>query len=292
MMHIKPKHLEGAARLDVLQWYAVRMVAPTNGHRRSAMLGGDRRDVRTRSGHVVKRRKPGTGDRVFVPEHILKKAGFSVFLPVKKRWRKRHRFTSEQELVSFPLVADWMFVGWPEGQARWHELTSLRVISGVMGSGGKPVRVCSKVVARLMKRWGDGVLPAVRREAERVAAGDTVSVTAGPFVDFDGLVIDVEGEGARVAINLFGRETPVALLFDEMAVVNRSEGAAATGVALVGELSSGAPACLRCGCEMVAAHDEQKKHHLKCCECDARGALFSSSKERALAVWKERVRRL
>jgi transcription antitermination factor NusG len=275
--------------LHALQWYAVQMVSPTNGHRRTAMLGGEHRTVRTRSGHVVKRRKPGTGDRVFVPEHILQKAGFATFLPVKKIWRKKHRFTAEQELVSFPLVANWMFVGWPVERARWHDLLALRVVAGVLGSGGRPIAVRPKQVAHLMKLWGNGVPPAVRRavvQADRLAVGDDVTVGQGPFEDFKGKVVELNEAGAKVAINLFGRETPVELAFADMYPAKDA------CVRPAGVHETGAPGCLRCGETMVLAYECEKKHHLKCGSCGAFGALQSSSPARALSNWEAGIQQL
>jgi transcriptional antiterminator NusG len=45
--------------------------------------------------------------------------------------------------------------------------------------------------------------------------GETVRITEGPFVDFIGIINDVdEGKGkVRVMVSFFGRETPVELDF-------------------------------------------------------------------------------
>lgn len=282
--------LKDAQAVEPLQWYAMRMVPPTNGHRRTAKLGGEMATVKRRAGqrvYAVARRKPGTGKRVFVPEHILRRAGFAVFLPVKKVWCRKHRFTTEQELVAFPIVADWLFVGWSLSEARWHELAALKVVTGVLGSDGRPVRIKGKTVAKLMQRWGDGVPPAVRRvavDAQRgLAAGDPVRVLSGPFEDFKGDVIDVDGTGARVAIDIFGRSTPAEFKHSEIMPLKPAAGQ------VPGLLASGAPGCLRCGEPMVLAHDPQKDHHLRCSECGAVGAVNSSSEIRALEVWAQRV---
>lgn len=282
--------LKDAQAVEPLQWYAMRMVPPTNGHRRTAKLGGEMATVKRRAGqrvYAVSRRKPGTGKRVFVPEHILRKAGFAVFLPVKKVWCRKHRFTTEQELVPFPVVADWLFVGWSIHQARWHEIAALKVVTGVMGSDGRPVRIKGSTVAKLMRRWGDGVPPSVKRVAvdarQGLVAGDQVKVLSGAFEDFTGEVIDVSGEGARVAIDIFGRSTPAEFKHGEIMPLTPAIGP------VPGLLPSGAPACLRCSEPMVLAHDEKKDHHLRCSECGAVGAVNSTSEVNALEAWSKRV---
>lgn len=272
--------------VEVLQWYAIRLRPPKGGHRRTTMVGGQMRDVKRRSGHVTKQRKPGTGKRVFVAEHILKAKGFAVFLPVKMHWRRKHRFTQEQELISVPIMADWMFVGWPLGQSRWRELSELNVVSGVMGTGGRPVQIKPEVVAKLMSRWGDGVPPAVRRVANAAAqlvVGDQVSIADGPFEDFKGTVLDVDDDCATVAANIFGRETPVQVrgqdLILDRPVLRRSAGTD----------SEGRPACFVCGSGMAYKYTKARQHHLCCSNCGAVGPSHSDSVYSALEGWERAV---
>ena len=60
--------------------------------------------------------------------------------------------------------------------------------------------------------------PAVRLEWEE---GDVVRIVAGPFADFTGTIseINVEQSKLRVMVNIFDRETPVELSFDQVAKV-------------------------------------------------------------------------
>ena len=53
------------------------------------------------------------------------------------------------------------------------------------------------------------------------AVGDTVRITDGPLTSFTGAVeaLDLEKNKVRVAVSMFGRETPVELELDQVEVV-------------------------------------------------------------------------
>ncbi|WP_157973495.1 transcription termination/antitermination protein NusG [Tropicimonas sp. IMCC34043] len=96
----------------------------------------------------------GTGHREFLPEVVLRRAGFEVFLPVKKVWRRKSRVSAEKVLIRMPLVPGWIFVGIDGGVARWADLMATGVVAGVIGTGGRPLRVGLRVILDLMRRWG------------------------------------------------------------------------------------------------------------------------------------------
>lgn len=107
----------GKIEAQEMQWFACRVKRKQMGGIRTVTVGGEFEAYRDRAGRVRKRRVDGTGDRVFLPEHLLRRAGFEVFLPVKKVLRRKNRFSPDKVLVSQPLLVDWMFVGWPVGKA-------------------------------------------------------------------------------------------------------------------------------------------------------------------------------
>jgi transcriptional antiterminator NusG len=48
--------------------------------------------------------------------------------------------------------------------------------------------------------------------------GDNIQVVSGPFSDFEGTVteVQVEKERLKATISIFGRETPVELVFSQV----------------------------------------------------------------------------
>ncbi|MBY5978430.1 hypothetical protein KUV39_17395 [Phaeobacter italicus] len=198
-----------------MDWYAVKLKARQNGGRRETLLGVEYETYKAGNGRMVRRKVKGSGQRVFVPELVLQKAGFEVFLPIKKEWSRVNRYSSEQKLKCRPAMEGWLFVGWAAGQARFHELMALDVVAGVMGAGGQPVRISDAKVRFLMRKFGGGRLRRkasnVEAEPVRFSVGDLVRVDAGPFEGQTVSLLDVSGGSARAVMTLLGKDVEVDL---------------------------------------------------------------------------------
>ncbi|CRL13436.1 transcription termination/antitermination protein NusG [Phaeobacter italicus] len=196
-----------------MDWYAVKLKARQNGGRRETLLGVDYETYKAGNGRMVRRKVKGSGQRVFVPELVLQKAGFEVFLPVKREWQRISRFRPEKELRSRPAMEGWLFVGWPAGQARFHELMALDVVAGVMGAGGQPVRISDAKVRFLMRKFGGSRKRRRNSDVDepRFAAGDLVRVEAGPLEGQQFVLLDVTGGSARAVMTLLGKDVEVEL---------------------------------------------------------------------------------
>lgn len=193
-------------------WLLVRVKRHQVGGIKKVTVGGEFETYRDRQRRVRKRRVQGTGDRVFLPEHLLRKAGFEVFLPVRWDKKRKNRFSPEKELVAQPLLVDWMFVGWPADQNRWEDLMRLDVVMGVMGTGGRPIIMKASTVIGLMRRWGGGMLSPkchqMVKNGHDLEVGDAVRIDRGVWADFEAKVVEVKGANVSVVLDLFGRDTP------------------------------------------------------------------------------------
>ena len=78
----------------------------------------------------------------------------------------------------------------------------------------RPRPLSSSEVNRIFKR-AQGKKPVVKVD---LIEGDQINVTAGPFKDFQGEVIEVSGERSKLKalLSIFGRETPVELEFSQV----------------------------------------------------------------------------
>ncbi len=93
----------------------------------------------------------------------------------------------------------------------WNVVRNTPGVTGFVGGGGKPTPLRDEEVTDIMKR--------MTAEAPRVKVGfrrgQSVRVVDGPFIDFVGVVDEMNlGKGkVKVLLSLFGQETPVELDF-------------------------------------------------------------------------------
>lgn len=103
----------------------------------------------------------------------------------------------------------------------WHLVKSTPRVNGFIGgTGNRPLPITAKEVASIMAQVGGGALQGEKKPRPRVEfeVGQQVRVSEGPFADFGGLVdaVDYERNKLRVAVQIFGRETPVELDFAQV----------------------------------------------------------------------------
>ena len=99
----------------------------------------------------------------------------------------------------------------------WHLVKDCpKVLGFIGGSTEKPAPITEKEAQNIKERMQEGVdqpKPKVLFEP-----GEVVRVTDGPFNDFNGVVEEVNYEKSRmlVAVQIFGRSTPVELGFGQV----------------------------------------------------------------------------
>ncbi len=96
-------------------------------------------------------------------------------------------------------------------------------VNGVMsfvGSGGNPESLKPDEVKRFLGDHDGGDGPIKVTEAAPFKVGDNVNVKDGPFVDFSGVVQEVnhEKQKLKVSVSIFGRSTPVELDYLQVAL--------------------------------------------------------------------------
>jgi transcription termination/antitermination protein NusG len=99
----------------------------------------------------------------------------------------------------------------------WHMIRAIpRVLGFIGGTSQTPTPISDHEANSILKRVADGVTkpkPKILFEP-----GEIVRVKDGPFVDFNGVVEEVnyEKNRLRVAVLIFGRSTPVELEFGQV----------------------------------------------------------------------------
>jgi len=101
----------------------------------------------------------------------------------------------------------------------WFAVRNTPGVTGFVGSGTKPVPLSRREVERILGvKKEETVGKAAPRFQPAWGVGETVRVVDGPFADFNGVIeeINLDQSKVRVLVNIFGRETPVELNFEQI----------------------------------------------------------------------------
>ena len=98
----------------------------------------------------------------------------------------------------------------------WYVVRNTPGVTGFVGSGAKPTPLSDKEIDKILQVVPDQKKLKPRLEFEEQ---ESVRVTSGPFANFTGSIseINVDQSKLKVLVNIFGRETPVELGFDQVA---------------------------------------------------------------------------
>jgi transcriptional antiterminator NusG len=137
-----------------------------------------------------------------------------IMLPTEEVMDVKNGKKTISERKFFP---GYLFIEMEMNEQTWHLVTSTpKVTSFIGGSGNKPHPLPQKEVDIIMARMEEGNEKPKPKIIFEV--GQSVRVTEGPFADFNGTVEEISYERSklRVAVQIFGRETPVELGFDQV----------------------------------------------------------------------------
>ena len=97
----------------------------------------------------------------------------------------------------------------------WYVVRNTRGVTGFVGPGSKPVPLPDEEVE---KRG----FAQIRMEEMKISAGDHVSIKQGPLEGFAGVVeaVDKNTRKLTVRVSMFGRETPVEVDYNQVALTD------------------------------------------------------------------------
>ncbi|MGR3524775.1 MAG: transcription termination/antitermination protein NusG [Paracoccaceae bacterium] len=98
----------------------------------------------------------------------------------------------------------------------YHLINSINRVTGFLGPQGRPMPMRDVEVQAILGRVQEG--EESPRTLIHFEIGEKVKVNDGPFEDFDGMIeeIDEANQRLKVAVSIFGRETPVELEFTQV----------------------------------------------------------------------------
>jgi transcriptional antiterminator NusG len=102
----------------------------------------------------------------------------------------------------------------------WYAVRNTPGVTGFVGSAQKPVPLSRREVERFLGtgKKADEETKKTARFKPDWEVGDNVRVITGPFADFNGAIesINLDQEKVVVLVEIFGRETPVELGFEDI----------------------------------------------------------------------------
>ena len=132
-----------------------------------------------------------------------------VYVPmqeVEREGKDKKKFVQQKMFPAYVLIKMFM------NDDTWYVVRNTRGVTGFVGPGSKPVPLTDEEVASM------GLMSSVAEAPFSI--GDSVIVTSGVWEDTVGIVrqIDLKNKTVTINIDMFGRETPTELSFNDVKV--------------------------------------------------------------------------
>lgn len=136
---------------------------------------------------------------------------YEILIPEEETIEIRENKRVEKIKKMFP---GYIFIRMDFSEQVWYNIKSLPGVSKFISSQDKPTPVMDSEMLRVLKQVGVST-PKIEVDFE---LGEVVKVIAGPFRGYSGPIQDIMPERGKVKalIEIFGRETPVELDFEQV----------------------------------------------------------------------------
>lgn len=133
---------------------------------------------------------------------------FNVLVPKEKKIKIKN---GKRTVIDEKIYPGYVFVDMIVTDDSWYVVRNTPMVTGFIGAGTTPRPVEQGEIKEILQKI-------VQREPKytiEFVVGDMVKITDGPFKDAEGKVVEIDKEKGRVkvAVSLFGRDTPVDLDF-------------------------------------------------------------------------------
>jgi len=126
----------------------------------------------------------------------------------------------KKQVVQKKVFPGYLLVKMDYDNDSWYVVRNTPGVTGFVsaGTGTKPTPLSKREVEKILVVKKEEAKPQVRLGFEE---GDVVRIISGPFADFNGTISEINPDQAKlkVLVNIFDRETPVELGFDQVAKV-------------------------------------------------------------------------
>jgi transcription termination/antitermination protein NusG len=126
----------------------------------------------------------------------------------------------KKQVVQRKVFPGYLLVKMVYDNDSWYVVRNTPGVTGFVaaGTGSKPTPLSKREVEKILAVKKEEVKPQFRLGFEE---NDVVRIISGPFADFNGTIseINLDQSKLKVLVNIFDRETPVELSFDQVAKV-------------------------------------------------------------------------
>lgn len=100
----------------------------------------------------------------------------------------------------------------------WYAVRNTPGVTGFVGSGTKPTPLSRREVERFLGVKDEEEQKKIPEFKPEWEIGEAVQVVTGPFAEFNGIIEDINVDQSKVTVlvNIFGRDTPVVLDFEDI----------------------------------------------------------------------------
>jgi len=97
-----------------------------------------------------------------------------------------------------------------------NELKGISLIQNIMGMMGEriPVKLRESDIKRILK--DESLEEHIDSKKLKYISGEIVRVVEGPFTSFEGIISEIKGDRVDIEIKIFGRNTAVSLLINQI----------------------------------------------------------------------------
>jgi transcriptional antiterminator NusG len=150
--------------------------------------------------------------------HTMQMEGkiFRVHIPMEDVMEIKN---GKKQVVQKKIFPGYLLVKMEYDNDSWYVVRNTPGVTGFVNSGSaKPTPLSKREVEKILVVKKEEVKPAFRLGFEE---NDVVRIISGPFADFNGTIseINMDQSKLKVLVNIFDRETPVELGFDQVSKV-------------------------------------------------------------------------
>jgi transcriptional antiterminator NusG len=121
----------------------------------------------------------------------------------------------EKKISEKCLYPGYIFANIDLDTSLWHQIQSLAKVSRFIGENKKPTPLSKQDIDQVLEKANKKETPRPKISFEE---GEVVRINEGPFANFTGVVEEYDMEHGKLKINvlIFGRNTPVEILFSQV----------------------------------------------------------------------------